>query len=243
VAITVTAAQQANPANGILLRVIVWTGAAAAQNGVTVSADAVQSAAITPGQTGSIVAGVSLGFPNGAYSPNGATTSLDNVNDSVNGEQYLAYFATSASVATVAETIGSGGTNPGGTALLEVKTAGSLAQDASGGSASTTGAQTISYGPFSPPSGSFITALVSSDSSGSVATMLVSGGGLIWAEVVKSNVTAHDYVGIWTAQFTAGSPYAPSQRGTNRHRTRRGHRRAAASPNPPAPFEGWGQPL
>jgi hypothetical protein len=242
VAITVTAAQQANPFNGILLRVIVWTGAAATQNGVTVSADAVQQSAITPGQTGSVVVGVSLGFPNGTYNPNGVTTSLDNVNDSVNGEQYLAYFATSASVATVAETIGFGGTNPGGTALLEVKTAGSLAQDASGGSNSSTGAQTIAYGPFTPPGGSFITALVSSDSSGSVATMLVSGGGLTWTEAVKSNVTAHDYVGIWTAFVPASvSIVIPPQPGSRRWRSRRRKRQTPVVVTPG--FEGWGVPV
>jgi hypothetical protein len=207
-AITVTATQGGATGNGMLLRVIVWTGAAATQNGVTVSANTTQQSAITPGQTGSVVVCAADG-PNGSYTVDAAATQLDNVTDATNGSQYLTCYATATSTSGTPETIGFNHNNTGGVALLEVLQAGTLAQDASApAAASTTSTTTVTTASFTPPAGSLLVALVSSDGGVGVTTMTVSGGSLTWTEAVKANASSADYAGIWIAQVPAAAAVA-----------------------------------
>ena len=247
---TVTATQGGTTAAGMALRVVVLTGAAVTQSGVTVSAQTTQQSSITPGQTGSVVFCAAVG-PSGTYTVDAAATQLDNVTDATHSEQYLTCYATATSVATVAETIGYNHNNTGGVALLEVLQAGTIAQDGSApAGVSTTSATTITTASFTPPGGALLVAMVASDGGAGVTTMALtdtSGLGLTWVEKVKANASTDDYAGIWTAQLPASAVASPYTMPLSRRRvTQRGHHRRlqmTQPANPQAPFEGWGHPL
>src|SRR6516165_5483169 len=168
---TVTATQGGPGAvQGMALRVFVLTGAkpVASQTGGVNSTNFATTttnftASITTTQTGSRVYGAISHSPQSTDSGAAATTIADNINDSVNGEEYVTYKATSVTGTPGATTLGitlSGTAAGGPLAMAEILTSGTLAEDASGpaavsvlGSGSTL---TVTTASFSPPAGSLL---------------------------------------------------------------------------------------
>src|SRR5258708_6282924 len=185
------------------LRVLVLTGAlpAASQAGATAQASQGSSftpqLAITPTQAGSRVYG-SLITGNPAYTANASTTLVENIADAVNSERYGTCKTTALTGTPGAVTVGS--TTPtaaNGVALLEILTAGTLAEDASAPPVvSTTSAVTVVTAAFTPPPGSLLVAIVSSDGGGGVTTMTVSGGGPAPAEKGAGHARAPGRPGV-----------------------------------------------
>jgi hypothetical protein len=215
VAITVTATQGGSVANGMLLRVVVLTQAAVVQNGATANtqftATATWTQSITTTQTGSRVYGAAEPGSSGPGITPSGTTIFDQVADSTHTVTYVTFKATSLTGTPGATTLGFtlNTSDTGPFAMAEILTAGTLTEDGSGGSNSTTTAQNVSYGPFTPPAGSLLVALVASDGSTGVLTMTVSGGGLTWTEQVKNNPSGGDYAGVWVAQVAAATGGGP----------------------------------
>jgi hypothetical protein len=214
----ITATQGGSTAAGMAMRVFVLTQAAATQNGGTSNSQFVNVAtftqAVTTTQTGSRVYGASSHFPNAAASAAAATTVVDDVADATNNGRYTTFKATSLTGTPGATTLGYtvSGTNTGPFAQAEIKTAGTLAEDASAPPvASTTAATFVSCAGFTPPPGSLLVILIASDGGAAVTTMSVSGGGLTYIELVRNNPSAGDYAGVWIAQVPAGgSPENPA---------------------------------
>ena len=211
-AITVTAAQGGSTANGMLLRVEVLTQAAAAQNGATAVAGAMQGA-ITTTQAGSRVYGAGLAISQTSATPNGSTTQIDTVLDPGGGAQYTTFKAASATVTPGSVTIGDSAPAGLACALLEVMTAGTLTEDPSSPAAASSlnTATAVTTASFAPPSRSVLVALVSSNGGASVTTMTVSdSSGLPWTEKVKSNNSGQGYTGVWTAQVLIAAASSPA---------------------------------
>ena len=216
--LTVTAAQGVgSPANGLLLRVVVITGAAVTQSGVT--ANAVSSGpnvSHTPNQTGSRVYFAGVGNKDVGYTIEANCTQFDNIADATNAEQYLTGKRTATSTSGTPVTVGwtDAGSNGAGIAAYEVQQAGTLAEDGSAPPIADNGGvftvQTVTTSSFTPPAGSLLVALVSSDGGVGVCTMTVSdtGGGLTWIEKAKNNPSGGDYCGVWIAQVPAAAAAA-----------------------------------
>lgn len=213
--ITVTATQGGSTANGMALRVMVLTQAAATQNGASgqVSSSGAGQVGITTTQAGSRVYGAALRASSTAPAVNGVTAQLDSVPDSTHGAWYGTWEAASLTGTPGATTFGYTTTFLGGIAGLEILTAGTLTEDASGPAvASTLTAITVSTASFIPPAGSLLVALVSSNGAAAQTTMTVSDGSLTWTEAVAGNTAGDGYVGVWIAQVPAGSgPPATAQ--------------------------------
>lgn len=222
--LTVTATQGGLGASqGMALRVFVLTGAkpVASQTGGVNSTNFATTttnftASITTTQTGSRVYGAISHSPQSTDSGAAATTIVDNINDSVNGEEYVTYKATSVTGTPGATTLGitlSGTAAGGPLAMAEILTSGTLAEDASGpavvsvlGSGSTL---TVTTASFNPPAGSLLVALVPSNGGASQVTMTVTdnlGTHLNWHEQVKTNVAGNDYAGVWIADVPGAAP-------------------------------------
>lgn len=200
--VTITATQGgAGVANGMALRVVVLTQAAATQNGAIGQANATQQAAVTTTQTGSRVYGAAI-QSNVSGTPNGSTTQIDDIADATNNARYLTFKATSLTGTPGAATIGDTNALSGGCAVYEVLTAGTLTEDPSGGVASTLTAQTVNL-TINPPPGSELVALVSSNGGTAAVNMTVSGGGVTWTPQVEQHPANAGYAGVWTAQLGA----------------------------------------
>lgn len=199
----VTATQGGSTANGLLLRVMVLTQQAASPIGATAAA-AASSVSITTTQTGSRVYGATIRASGTANTPVSGTTLIDDVQDTTLLADYTAWKTTALTGTPGATTVGC---NFGpGVAALEVKTAGALTEEGSAPApAVTLTATTVQTEVFTPPLGSLLVAIISSDGAGSVTTMAVSDTtGLTWTEQVKQNPVGNGYVGVWTAPVTAG---------------------------------------
>src|SRR5579864_8296411 len=211
-AITVTATQGGSTAAGMALRVFVLTQAAATQNGATANTLFLGvtsfTLSITTTQTGSRVYGASAPTPSNTMTAAALTTLVDSVADGTNNEQYVTFKATSLTGTPGATTLGFTATSAssGPFAMAEIKTAGTLTEDASAPAVvSTTSTTTVTTASFTPPAGSLLVALVASDGGTGTTTMALSDtGGHTWAELVKNNAVAGDYAGVWIAQIAAG---------------------------------------
>lgn len=211
--LTVTATQGGVTGNGMLLRVLVLTGAKTVANqtgglnNVSFTSGAA-SLSVTTTQTGSrVYAGCSDGSPASALTPNGVTTVIDDVADATNGEHYITWKATSLTGTPGPTTLGgTAGSSSGPLAALEVLTSGTLAEDGSAPAVvSTTSATTVTTASFTPVSGALLVALIGSDGGAGTTTMTVTdnlGTHLNWTEQVKNN--ASDYAGVWIADVPAG---------------------------------------
>jgi len=212
VAGTVTATQGGSVQNGLLLRVMVLTQAAATQNGATLTGAAGGGNIVTT-QTGSRVYGATLRAAATANTADSGCTLLDDVQDATHVADYSTW-KTTALTGTPGSTL-VGCAAGAGVAALEVLTAGTLTEDGSAPTpgSSTTTATTLTSGSFTPPAGSLVVALVSSDGAGSVTTMTVSdtGLGLTWTEKVKQNPAGSGYQGVWTAPVPAAAGLLPQQ--------------------------------
>ena len=214
-AITVTATQGGSTANGFALRVFVLTGAkpVASQTGNSNSTQFSSVSSFTASITNS--AGSSIYM---ASSRSGAATAasgssmtiVDDINDAAaNGEWYTTGHVTGLSSGTTTRGYTQVGTVSGPFVMLEILAAGTLAEDASGTglTANTSGAGPVSVGPFTPPPGSLLVALIGSDGGAGSTTFTMSNSGtaLNWTEKVKNNPSAGDYAGVWIADVPAAS--------------------------------------
>ena len=155
--VTATASGTSQP-NGIALRVFVLTQAATrtAQTGATDSAyisvaTSTWTRAIVTGQAGSRVYGVAGESRNTRATTAAAlTTMIDSINDATNLIRYVTFKATSLTGTPGSTTLGftvATNTAVGTWSMAEIKTAGTLTEDASGPAAvSATAALTISDG-------------------------------------------------------------------------------------------------
>jgi hypothetical protein len=221
VAYQVTATEGANSVNGVLLRVKVLTGAAAAaaQTGATKIADTgttpFYDQSITTTVTGSVVYGA-MADGNTAFSmtADARTTLLDNFADNTQGCQYSTWRATSATGSPGATTLGA--TSPGGGehgtyAAAEILASGTITEDASSPAvATTTAATSVQSAAFTPPPGSLLVALVAHCSSGvSSITITNNGGALTWVQRAYESTSGGTGAGVWIAQVPAASGWAP----------------------------------
>lgn len=215
-AITVTATQGGVTKNGMILRVRVLVGSDTAANIAagtckgTQSAAAAHSIALTTTRAGSVVWCAMENGNAGANNPSAGNSSLDDVPDATNAQQYGTIFQTTPTVTPGAFTSGSADSFPGGAASLEILPAisgGTISYDASGPAlASTTAATTVTTASFTPPAGTVLMALVSSAGGTGVVTMALSdSSGLVWTPVVEAHATSEQYAGIWLATVPSGT--------------------------------------
>lgn len=208
---TVTAAESGTTFNGVLLRVKVLTGTSLSQAGAATASfqgTGAQQASITTTVTGSQVYGALKNSGSTAtFTANGSTTLFDNVSDASNGEAFGTCRSTSATGSPGAVTIGASAPSVAGqTALVEVLPSGTITEDASGpAQVNTLAGITITTASFTPPAGSLLVAMVLADANASTV-VTVSGGGLTWTEVKKSQSTSPTgYAGVWIAQIAPAS--------------------------------------
>jgi trimeric autotransporter adhesin len=201
----ITATQGGSTFLGIAMRIYVLTGAqpAASQAGATQTQTgaAAHQATITTTVTGSRVYGALFDDANNSFTAGANTTLVDNIADASNAVRYGTVKATALTGTPGATSIGaSAPADAGSASLLEILPSGTLTEDASAPPVvSTLAAITVSCANFTPPAGALLVAVVSSNSNTGIVTMTVSGGGLTWAEKVKSNATGIGYTGIWIA--------------------------------------------
>lgn len=218
-ATVVTATQSGVTANGLILRVRCVTGAdtlaniAAGTGKGTQTGAAAHQVALTTTRIGSVVWCAMENANAGANNPSAGNSSLDDVPDATNGQQYGTIFQTTPTVTPGAFTSGSADSFGGGAASLEILpviSGGTIAYDSSGPAvASTLAATTIATASFTPPPGALLMAVVSSNGGAGVVNMTVSDGVLTWTEVVAAHATSQKYAGIWLAQVPAASGSAP----------------------------------
>lgn len=214
-AITVTAQQGGSTAASLLLRVFVLTGAkvAAQQTGGTGTGAATGTSETPSGtvqQSTSHIYGADAVGSNAPGTVSGSnSTIVDAVQDATNGETYVTFKNNSPSTGT--QSIGVTTTNsvPHNVAWLEVLASGTITESASAppevdGSGTT--ALSVTTASFTPPGGSLLVAIVSSDGGAGTTTMTVSGGSLSWTEAIKNNSPAGvDYAGVWIADGPAAA--------------------------------------
>lgn len=218
--LSVTATEGGNTANGILLRILVLTNAAATQDGATASLSTVASSAcqtaITTTQTGSQVYGAVMKGINTSFTANANTTLLDNITDGTQFNQYGTVESASATGSPGTVTIGASSpasADETNVALFEVLPSGTITQDPSApASVSTLTNTTVATASFTPPDGSLLVALVSSDGlapAGHVTMSVTDSSGLLtWTEQVNADTTV-GYCGVWTAVVQPTPPGDP----------------------------------
>ena len=204
-ALTVTATQAGTgAADGMLLRVLVLDHATLAGTPAkaTQSGAAAHQASITTTVTGSMVYGSIFDGFAGTVPPDTGCTMIDNQVDATNGACYATFYAGPTGTPGAA-VVGSAASYEGGMAAIEVlASGGTITTDGSSPSVvTTTAAQTLTTGTFTPPSaGLLMVALVSTNGlAGDTVTMTVSGGGLTWTQQASANTAGQGYVGVWTA--------------------------------------------
>jgi hypothetical protein len=214
-------ASGAHESPGITLEVQVWTGQAAVPLGASLGSAAVNPPEdnITPTVIGSMIFGCinsQTGAATGPFTPNGNTTFGNNFYDSNPKAIYSSFHSTSKTTALVATSYGA--TLPAincHIAMAELLPGTGLTLDASTPAIPTpvpfsSGLFTISTAAFTPPAGSILVAMVSSnyDGAGLPITMTVAGGGLTWTKVADD---ADAISTVWFAvvpDTTASQVYA-----------------------------------
>jgi hypothetical protein len=203
---TVTATQLAIKANGLAVALKVLTGAAAAQPGATAGNQGTAcSQAITPSGTGSWVYGAALGGNTTLTALAASTPFIAQVTQ--NSLRYIQLRSTSATTSGSAVTLGASSATTGlDLALCEILAAAgqTLTEDASApATAAISSAQFLATAAFTPPAGSLLVFMISSNGGTGTTTVGVtdtSGLGLTWVERSKQNGGNKGYAGVWTAQ-------------------------------------------
>jgi hypothetical protein len=200
----VTAVQQASPQAGMMIRVYALTGASQWLPGGTgtQAGAAAHEASLTASQAGSLVYGAAYGGLGGTFTAEAGTTKVDDLAD-------LAFrYGTFRSTAA---TTGPGSIGPYGFSapaadgcaavaeLMATSDGGGLVEDASSPPSALAVAEVVSTAAFSPPEPSVLVALVASTGAGGQNTVAVSGMGLPWSELVRSNPAGKGYAGVWWA--------------------------------------------
>lgn len=210
----VKATETGSTNNGIALAVKVLLNAAIPPGGTTNSTTTITTPnlAITPSASGSLVYGA-LVSANGStlWTPNGSTTSIQNVSDATNNSAYLNYKSTAITTAATPVTLGASaptGITAGGLAEAEILAISTLIEDSSApANVTSSAASTVTTAAFTPPNGSLVVAMVASDGGASVTTMAVTGGNSgTWTELVKANGTAKGYAGVWVYRVPGVAP-------------------------------------
>ena len=210
--LTVTATQGTSSTAGMLLRVKVLTGAAAAaaQTGGSLVSSAAVNGNITTTVTGSRVYGAITNA--GALAAEPLCTLTDNFVDVPNSEDYASFRTTSATGTPGSTLVGATGTASfPGLAAQEILASGTITEDASGPAAVTTSTLTaLTSALFAPPPGSLIVVMIACNGtgSGSAETCTVTGGGLTWTQTAHTVAAASLYAGVWIADFpvSVGGP-------------------------------------
>jgi len=207
---TVKATQGGNTATGMSMVLKVITGAALAQPGVTGTqqfTSANPDISVTPAGSGSTVYGALLCSGTGAVTANGSTTFLQTTSGS--GLRYV-QFSGPSTTASSAQDLGTTGATTGLDIAVAEILAGpglTLAEDASSPAVTAFSATfNITTASFTPPRGSLLVLMVSSNGSAGTTTMAItdtSGQNLTWAEQAKANGNSKGYAGVWSAQMPA----------------------------------------
>ena len=246
-AITVTATQGGSTGASLLLRVFVLTGAKAVASQAGASTNNQFSATTTWTQSITTTAGSNV-YGAGAHGTPGSTdtgsntTIVDDVSDATNSWQYVTFKALNVTSGATARGFTIGSAQSGPFAQLEILAAATLAEDGSApavASGAGTANLTVTTASFTPPAGSLLVAIVSSNGGSGVTTMTVSdSSSLAWTEKVKNNPSNGDYAGVWIADVPAGaSAVLPFQPGKTWRRQFR-HRQLLLAPPPAAPVNG-----
>jgi hypothetical protein len=219
--LTVTATQGGATFAGMLLRVKVLTGAAAAASqpgGTLVVTATAAHGNITTTQTGSLVYGaLSADSAAGSFAAEPLCTLIDNYNDSAHGEQYGSFRTTSATGTPGSTLVGSSTANANpNCAAAEILQSGTITEDASSPAVVVSNTLTaLTTASFTPPPGSLIVVLIGSDGAANgttTTTMAVTdtGGGLTWIPLAQAASTSTEYAGVWIAQVPAGGAVSGS---------------------------------
>jgi hypothetical protein len=215
-AITVSAAQGATNNNGIYLRVLVLNGVDQARPiGATGSQSAVAAHGVTisPTVIGSWLIGATFNGSTVPLTANTGDTLLDDFTDSINTAAYGA--VTQVTTSTSSESFGTPDAFQGGIAVAElIPAAGSsISLDPSTPGfvvqQSVIGAQ---VGPFSPPAGAVLVALIATYGSNNTSVITAApadSGNHSWMQVVSANAAGQGYQGIWIAYVTPPVPISP----------------------------------
>ena len=259
VEIEVTATQTGGAAEqaGMLMRILVLdncasfttqeTSAVAAVSGVTTATQDFNQGYITPTTPGSVIYGAAFGYKNGSYTVDAASTEIDNVADTVHSCQYMTAQSSAPTPATPKQIIFGWATSPtisGGIAMCEILPATNVftaqpmtitADASSPDLAESDTSIDITTVSFSPPPGSLLVALVSSNSSGTATgnTVQVTSSVVgvnaatttapIWTEAIAGNTAGCGYAGVWVSYIPVGA--VPIAAGTY--------------PGPPAGLHTW----
>ena len=218
--LSITATQGAASHKGMLMRIRVLTGAAAAaaQTGGSASAGNVStsSATITTTVAGSLVYG-GLGNSSSVATGEPGTTIVDAFNDTINGQWYGTFRTTSVTGTPGAVLTGSTIVDSfGSIAAQEILPAGTIAEDASAPGSqpyTTTAVKTLTSASFTPVPGSLIVVMIGCCGTAigfQTCTVTDTGGGLTWIQMANtSGIGGSMYSGVWIADVPYLTPGPP----------------------------------
>lgn len=219
--LTVKAQQSGATAVGCALRVVVLTGASLTQNGATATQNgaAAHQATIVTTATGSWVFGAGFDVGSVALSANANTTGVDSTHLS-DGITHGTCRAASLTGTPGSISIGwSTPTDSGMLALAEAMPSGTLTADPSGPAFITSNTTSVTTASFTPPDGSMLLALVTTNGGAGVVNCTMSdtsGLGLTWTPLIENHPSSAGYSGIHytfmpvTSALSAQPVVAPS---------------------------------
>jgi hypothetical protein len=191
--------------NGMALTVKVLTGAAAVsgQTGSKLADAGPASQSLTTTKVGSVLYGA-YSWNNGiTITPVSGTTISEDYDDETNGATYVTF--QSAVTATPGPTIvgvtASGDDSTGAWSAAEILPTSTIAEDASTPSpVATISAITVTSGSFTPPPGSLLVAMVSTNTNTASATISITdSNGLTWTQLCYSTGSGFFGAGVWIA--------------------------------------------
>lgn len=209
--VTVTQGGAGSTANGLLLRVLIHTNAAqaAAQNGTVLASSHPEitpfyNRTVATTTAGSIVYGACADSTSTTFTAGTLTTILTQLQDATNGWAGCTWKATSRTGTPGPTILGLSAptTDAGSWVAAEVlASGGTITQDASSpASASTTAATTITTASFTPPTGSLLVAIATSNAADpNVSLSITDSAGLTWRQLVFVNGGTDTASAIWVA--------------------------------------------
>lgn len=234
----VTATQNGGTANGMLLLVRVYTGASPVQNGPhgNQSGPAAHSVNITPTTNGSVLLSASENGNAASVDPDANNTVLSSLLDTTNGQGYSALTSLATGSGTGAPVVGTafgcgtvdsyGGSAAAFELLPNVAGTAPVLDASSPAVATTTTATSVTTAGFTPPPGSVLVALVSSNGVyGSSVSVTLGSPGLSWNLIDQGDAVSNEFAGIWYAvvpelrppERLSGSVSLPDFGGTASH--------------------------
>jgi hypothetical protein len=203
--LTITASQSTATAGGMAMFTRIITGAASSQPGATAGthgSGGTASQSVTPSGTGSLIFGAILGGSNTGLSA-GSGTAFDQ-NYSASTLRYVQLESVSATTSGTPVTLGAASATTGlSIALCEILAAGTLAEDTADAPAAknTSGATSLTTASFTPPGGSLLVVMISTNGGSGTTNVTVSdSSGLSWTQQSHQNGGSTGYTGVWTAR-------------------------------------------